>query len=333
MEQYHVPGLAVAVSYHDQAVFSRGYGWADTVLRTPVTVNSLFRIGSVSKTITATAILKLVEEGRLRMEDKVFGDAGILGTQYGSSPYSTGIQQITIQQLLQHTSGGWPNNDQDPGFLYPSLSQDSLISKTLDAIPLRYHPGEMYMYSNFGYYLLGRVIEKISGMSYEAYLRQQVLLPAGIRDLYITAPVQQSYVRFYGQNGQDPYAFPVQKMDAYAGWTASATDLLKFINVIDGDTTLPDLLSAGSIRKMTTGSAPNPAYACGWVVDSFHNWWHAGSLPGTAALILHTPGGFNAVILCNTRADKAYFNDMDGLLHTIIKALSHGMWMGAHPHA
>ncbi|MBV8255138.1 MAG: beta-lactamase family protein [Chitinophaga sp.] len=323
MQQYQVPGLAVAVSYHDKPVFAKGYGWADTAQRMPVTVNSLFRIGSVSKTITATAILKLVEQGRLRMDEKVFGAAGILGTHYGALPYSANLQQITVKQLLQHTSGGWPNNDQDPGFLYPALSQDSLISKTLDEVPLRYPPGEMYMYSNFGYNLLGRIIEKITGLSYEAYVCQQVLKPAGIQQLCITPPSDRSIVRYYGQNGQDPYSFPIQKMDAYAGWIGSATDLLKFLDAIDGDTTLPDLLSAGAIREMTSGSAPNPAYACGWVVDSFHNWWHAGSLPGTAALILHTPSGFNAVILCNTRADKAYFNDLDGLLHAIIQSLSH----------
>jgi D-alanyl-D-alanine carboxypeptidase len=318
MRQYKVPGMAVAITRFGKLVYAKGYGKADIAHKIPVTNASLFRIASVSKPITATAILKLVEAKKLNLDDKVFGTGAILGTRYGQQPYPPGIQQITIRQLLQHTAGGWTNNGDDPMFSHPEMNAAELISWTLNHVPLVNVPGAVYAYSNFGYCILGRVIEQVSGQSYEQYVKSAILQPSGGSTMQIgansLAERKPQEVQYYGQLGQDAYCFDVSRMDAHGGWIASATDLARWMVSVDGFDTKPDILSKASITAMTTASSANPSYALGWLVNANRNWWHSGSLPGTASEIIRASNGFNWVLLCNTRTDKGFFNDLDGLL-------------------
>ncbi|MBC9931012.1 serine hydrolase domain-containing protein [Chitinophaga qingshengii] len=323
MTQYQVPGMAVAITRHGKLVYAKGFGVTNRNTRKPVTADSRFRIASVSKSITAVAILKLVEAGQLSLQDKVFGPGTLLGTAYGHPPYSPRLLAITVQQLLQHTAGGWSNTAHDPMFSHPEWPVDTLLARTIDQQPLEYDPGTVYAYSNFGYCILGRIIEKVTGKSYAAYVQEAVLHPAGIYHMEIGGNTRQERktgeVTYYGQLGQQPYNFNLSRMDAHGGWIASATDLALFLAAIDGFDTHPDILSPASEKIMTTGSSANPGYALGWAVNAWNNWWHAGSLPGTASEIVRAANGFNWVILCNTRTDKAFFNDLDGLIWKVVK--------------
>ncbi|MBV7531723.1 beta-lactamase family protein [Chitinophaga sp. sic0106] len=318
MQRYHVPGMSVAITYHGKLVYAKGYGYADTTTKEKVTAHSLFRIASVSKTITATAIFKLVDEQKLNIDQTVFGTAGILGDEYTPANANPNLFKVTVKQLLQHTSGGWPNDGRDPMFRYLKLDANALMKRILQEDTLRYPPGEMYMYSNFGYCILGRIIEKVAGESYEEYVRKHVLQPAGIQDMHIggntISQKKINEVTYYGQNGEKPYVHNITRMDAHGGWIASTTDLARLLVAIDGFEDVPDILRKQSVTEMTTGSSANAGYASGWAVNMYRNWWHAGSLPGTASEIVRTAKGFNWVILCNTRTDKAFFNELDGLL-------------------
>jgi len=318
MNRYHVPGMSVAVTYHGKLVYARSYGYADTAQHTAVTPQHLFRIASVSKCITATAILKLVEAGKLSLNDRVFGHNAVLGTRYGTPPYAENLEKITIRQLLEHTSGGWTNNNADPMFSHPGMTANELISWTIDHQPLDNIPGTVYAYSNFGYCILGRVIEKVSGMPYEAYVKKAVLQPCGIIDMQTggntLAQRNPLEVMYYGQHGEQPYIYNISRMDAHGGWIASATDLARLMVHVDGFPAPADILNIKTINIMTTGSEANPGYALGWAVNPYHNWWHSGSLPGTASEIIRAHKGFNWVMLCNTRTDGSFFNDLDGLL-------------------
>lgn len=318
MTQYHIPGMAIAITHHGKLVYAKGYGYADTLQQTPVTTNSLFRIASVSKCITATAILKLVDAKKLSLDASVFGKKGILGTTYGQPPYAENLRKITIRQLLQHTAGGWTNNGTDPMFSHPAMSADELISWTITHQPLGNTPGTVYAYSNFGYCVLGRVIEKVTGMSYEAYVKKAVLQPSGITNMQIGGNTlsqrKPNEVVYYGQHGEQPYIYNITRMDAHGGWIASATDLARLLVHVDGFPAPADILSDTAITAMTTGSSANAGYALGWAVNPYHNWWHSGSLPGTASEIIRSHHGFTWVMLCNTRTDSSFFNDLDGLL-------------------
>ena len=206
---------------------------------------------------------------------------------------------------MHHTSGGWGNSVNDPMFMNASLSTDELISWTLNNMPLSHTPGSNYDYSNFGYCLLGRIIEKITGQSYEAAVKSLVLAPIGITDMTISgntlADRLPKEVKYYGQYNEDPYAYNIRRMDAHGGWLASAKDLARFLVYVDGFPVRPDIISSQTLTTMLTPSAANSEYACGWAVNG-SNYYHQGSLPGTATEQARTSDGYNFVILTNTRS-------------------------------
>ncbi|HMG68454.1 MAG TPA: serine hydrolase domain-containing protein, partial [Chitinophagaceae bacterium] len=121
MRKYNVPGLSLAVAKDDKLIYIKALGYADTTTGEKVSPKSLFRIASISKPFTSVAIMKLIQEGRLNINSKVFGDSGILGNQYGTLPYGQNITNITIDELLHHTCGGWTNDMNDPMFTNPSF--------------------------------------------------------------------------------------------------------------------------------------------------------------------------------------------------------------------
>src|SRR5699024_6421871 len=132
---------------------------------------------SVSKTFTAVTILKLKEAGKLSLNDKVFGKDGILGTTYGTPPYKQYVTDITVNNLMHMTAGGWGNTGFDPMFSNSQLNGDELLSWILNNRPLEDKPGTEYDYSNVGYFILGKIIEKITGESYAQYVKEAVLKP------------------------------------------------------------------------------------------------------------------------------------------------------------
>ncbi|MBT2231491.1 serine hydrolase [Nonomuraea sp. NEAU-A123] len=289
-----VAGISLAIARRGALVFARGYGRANRETGERLTERHLLRVASVSKPITSVAIMRLVEAGRLRLGQRVFGTGGVLGTRYGTQPYGTGIDAITIQHLLQHTAGGWTNDGNDPMFTNPGMNHAQLIGWVLDNRPLQHTPGTTYMYSNFGYCVLGRVIEQVTGQPYADHVRQSVLAPSGITNMHIAgdtrAERRADEVVYYGTD--DPYGMRVRRMDSHGGWLASPTDLLRFAVRADGFATVPDLLRRDTITTMTTPSAANSGYACGWAVNTSNNWWHTGRLPGTESVLVRTGNEF-----------------------------------------
>jgi CubicO group peptidase (beta-lactamase class C family) len=326
MARYGVPGLSLAIAKDENLVYAKAYGRADDTHAARTT--DLYRIASLSKQITSVAIMRLLEQGRISLGQKVFGAGAILGTTYGTQPYGAGITDITVEQLLHHTGGGWPNDGSDPMFTNPSMTAAQLIAWTLDNRPLDTVPGTAYAYSNFGYCVLGRVIEKITGTSYADAVQALVLQPAGVGTMRIgggtLASRAPNEVRYYGQNGENPYAYNVPRMDAHGGWIASATDLARILVRVDGSSRKPDMLSSATITTMTTASTANASYAAGWSVNG-PNWWHTGGLPGTATEQARTTsrGNFDFVILTNTRSSSPTFvSDLDALFWSALAATS-----------
>jgi CubicO group peptidase (beta-lactamase class C family) len=185
MEKYAAPALSVAVGHGGAIVYRDAFGFSDRNNRVAATPENLFRIASVTKTLTSVAIFSLVEAGRIALSDKVIGPAAITGTDYGRPPFNPGIEDITVEHLLTHTAGGWHNDRDDPMFKNPQMSQAELIAWTLRTRPLDHPPGENFAYSNFGFCVLGRVIEKITRQPYADYVRAAVLKPCGIADMAI----------------------------------------------------------------------------------------------------------------------------------------------------
>jgi len=342
MVSHKVSAGSLAITYNSRLVFARGYTWskADSPATEPA---SLFRIASLSKPVTSAGIFKLVEENQLRLDDK-FVDTLPYGTAEGQT-MDPNLIKVTILHLLEHL-GGW-----DRDMTFDPMFADKKISKALgkplpvttaDIItfmngqPLQYEPGTKCVYSNYGYCLLGRVIEQKTGLSYEDYIKRFVLSPLGITRMQIgrsnredSAPGEVTYE----SKDESVYgAFNLENMDSHGGWLASAVDLARFAAAFDDPAGCP-ILSADSVETMFSPPATvdldnyKPGeiyYACGWNVRDFGNGrrstWHAGSLPGCYTLMARWSNGVNCVVLFNKRGPD--IEKIDPLLWKAVQSIS-----------
>ena len=368
MSLYGIPAASVAMAKNGKIVYQRSFGKSDIAGSITTQPYNLFRIASLSKQITAIAIMKLMQNGQLSLTDKVFGAGGILQNHPVFSVANitdTRVYNITVQQLLEH-SAGWNRDvscNPNPTTPYPyyfagcdpiafplrvtlltgtanPVTKDAFIKFMIEK-GLDFAPGTAYAYSNMGYLVLGRVIEKITGMSYEDYVKTSILAPLGIFDMHIAKNLlsekQEREVEYvgngytniscYGTGQSVPWeygGFSVNAMDAHGGWIASARDMLKLLVAVDGFSTKPDILNATTINTMVTPSANNQNYAKGWSVNVYNNWWHTGALYGTAAEQVRTAGGYTWIILLNKRniTSNNFWSDMDNLGWNIISATS-----------
>jgi CubicO group peptidase (beta-lactamase class C family) len=313
---FSVPASSIAITRNGKFVYDQAVGMAYPQKLQQVQQSSLFRIASLSKPITSVTLFTLIEQRKLNLTDKVFGPSGILGTKYGKSPYKQYVTDITVDHLLTHTCGGWPNDSTDPMFRFDSWDHDKLISWTLENLPLTHPPGENWAYSNFGYCLLGRVIEQVTGQPYAAYVQSSILAPCGITDMSIAENKLNhratNEVAYIGQYNEDPYKFNVTRMDSHGGWIASSTDLAIFLDHVAGAPSIPALLKPETIKIMTTPAPAYPQsspakYARGWMVrdNGAGNWWHSGSLPGSTTIMVRTSTGLCWAALTNTRTQPS----------------------------
>ncbi len=316
MSTYDVPALSFAVGYAGSIVHQDAFGLADRERNEAATAGHLFRIASVSKIVTSVTLFRLIEQGRVQLTDKLFGPGAILGTDFGPAA-NPGVDQITLEHLLTHTAGGWSNDGRDPMFTHPRMNHAALIAWTLANRPLDRPPGQHYAYSNFGYCVLGRVIEKLTGQPYADHVRSDVLGRCGVSDMQIGGNTldqrQPNEVRYYGQSG-DPYTMNVTRMDSHGGWIATPSDIVNVLMHVDLYTRPPNILKPQTIKLMTTAPVASPDYAKGFAVNSEGNWWHNGSLPGTTTIAVRTHGGFCWAAFTNTSNDRSKIDtDLDAL--------------------
>jgi len=246
ISRHGIPGASLAITKDGKLLVARGYGWANLATREPVKPDTLFGIASLSKTFTAAAILKLVEQGKLSLDDHPFKLLAQIKPLNGAK-VDPRIYQITVRQLLNH-SGGWDaQKSGDPvtwttklqmqrGDTRP-VSSEYLISHTM-SIRLDFDPGTDSKYSNFGYIVLGEVIEKASGQPYEKYVQEHVLIPAGAKSGKLH-PLNAGYFKNEARRylAGNPEALPPWKQkysDAAGGWAISAVDMARFLTALDG---------------------------------------------------------------------------------------------------
>lgn len=325
MKAYDVPGLGIAFARDGRVVYDEAFGLADRETRTALTPAHRFRIASISKPITSVAIFRLIEAGKLALDARVLGPGGVLGEEYGAVPADSPLRDITVNHLLTHTAGGWSNDKSDPMGRFHELDHAGLIAWTLKNRPLATAPGAAFAYSNFGYCLLGRVVEKKTQSPYAAHVKEAVLAPAGIADMEIAgntlAERRPDEVRYYGQGKDNPYAINVRRMDSHGGWIARPSALVRFAGAIDGPAPSA-LLTPGSVAAMSAPSSDRGRYAKGWRVSPSGNWWHGGHLSGTAGLLVRTKSRLCWAALLNTRhRDDDLDRDLDRLLWKMARAV------------
>lgn len=371
LQEHRVPGASIAVTDRGKLVFARGYGYADVAGQDPVTPDSLFRIASLSKPITAVAVLQLVEQGKLSLDDHVVEVLDLKRKiDAAGDAFDARWREITIEDLLEHR-GGW-DRDQSFDAMFQAVrfaeqlgvpapaGPDTVIAAMLSH-PLDFAPGERYAYSNFGYCLLGRVIETQTGQSYERYVQEHVLAPIGVTTMRIGKTHLHGRVnhevRYYhpqtgtsvfaenlGDQVASPYgAWYLEAMDSHGAWVASASDLARFAAAFDDPDHCP-ILNRESIERIyrrPEASAEEDQddrdgdyyYSLGWsnrvVGEDRVNHWHTGSLPGTATIMIRRHDGKNFVALMNARVSPSA-NHLGGAIDRLLHQMANEVkrWPG-----
>lgn len=336
MSTYNIPGASLAVSKNGKLVYIKGYGKANTASSEAVTTAHRFRLASVSKTFTGAAILKLVQDGKLNLDAKVFGTGAVLANDYGTAPYNSNLSNITVRHLLQNVTGSWGAAtggdviDQNPAYSYKQL-----LDWIINTRPNPNAPGTLYDYSNVNFCIAGRIIEKISGKSYINYIKEDLMAPIGGTQTDISgkteAEQKTNEVKYYGQGNDAAFVYNIgfPRRDADGGLMTTATDLLKFVNAIDGFATRPDILNTTSLTALTTPSTAYSGYACGIGIWSAENvWYNYGSLPGTRTGFMRHSNGMCVALLLNSRVDPSagenpFVYAMQDVLLDLVKSSSY----------
>lgn len=342
VSQHAVPGASIAVGRGGEILYARAFGIANVVEKVPVEPHSLFRIASISKPVTAVAILQQCERGNLTLDSCVWELLKL------DEPTDPRWKQVTIRQLLQHT-GGWDRNASiDPMFMSVAFATEAgtpppagpaEVIRAMLKRPLDFDPGTKYAYSNFGYCLLGRVLESLPsarGRSYEQIVRDEVFTPVGALSPRIghtlttsvdevrysmpvidgEPPVREDSVFMPGEKVAPPYgAWHLEAMHAHGGWIASAPDLVRFAMGCDEAATEPSsnrqaLLSLAMIDEMFAKPSGEDLteseiwYGHGWNVRTSgngRNTWHMGALDGTSTILVRRSDGMTWAVLFNMR--------------------------------
>jgi N-acyl-D-amino-acid deacylase len=355
-----VPGAALAIAYRHRLLYAKGFGYADLETREPVRPTSLFRIASMTKPLTAVAVLQLAAQGKFQLDDPM---VNVLGLDPTGDPR---IRKITVRHLLQHRAGWDRDKSFDPMFEHERIAADlnvpvpvnqEQVIRFMMKQKLDFAPGHEHVYSNFGYCVLGRVIERASGQSYEAYVREHVLKPLGIHDMRLGKSRREDRaageVCYYDQKDRTgspvvkpsrwtgkevplPYVDCLEVLDAHGGWIASAVDMARFCSAFDNPQKCP-LLKPPSFAAMVRrppglagfedGKPKDVYYGCGWEVRPYEqgpNLWHGGALDGTSTLMVHRCDGYDWAVLCNTRESpdgKELSDLLDPEIHRVVDSI------------
>jgi D-alanyl-D-alanine carboxypeptidase len=293
---------AALLAKDGKPIFTGAYGMADREKKVPNTVNTRFRIGSMNKMFTAVSILQLVQAGKISLSDPV----GKYLTDYPNKDIAT---KVTIQQLLTHTGGSGD-------FFGPQFDAHRLELKTLqDYIKLygerapEFEPGSRWVYSNYGFLMLGVVVERVTGKSYYDYVSENIFKPAGMTSTG-SLPEDQSvpersigYTQFGGEALRpNTDTLPYRGTSAGGGY-CTVEDFLRFANAL----TNHRLLNAQNTELLTTGKVDTPRgdkYAFGFMDNgagtSMRHFGHGGGAPGmNGDLQIFPQSGYVIVVLSN----------------------------------
>ena len=344
----------LAVTRNGKLVFHHAYTYAPTNAA-PTQTTDHFRIASLTKQFTSVGIMQLLQAGKIGLDLSISNYLDL--TTVSDARFRT----VTIRQLLQHY-GGW-----DRTVSYDPMFRDAIISTALGrplpttpqmvidymkGQPLDHDPGTVYAYSNFGYCLLGRIIEAVTGVSYEQFIQANVLAPAGIWDMRVGKslladadpaevdyedPLRRIVPTVMGTNS--PAMVPIQyggwniaTMDSHGGWLATAADLVRFSSSFDVQTNSP-LLPLEWIDTMWSqppelSGAPAYYYGAGWLVRPLgadtYNAWHDGALDGAFSYTVRRADGYCWAVIFNRRdvvGDVPNYYNIDAEMNSAINSV------------
>jgi CubicO group peptidase (beta-lactamase class C family) len=301
MDKRHIPGLAMTVVRGDKQIRTSALGLANIELQVPVTLQTRFEIGSLTKQFTAAAILLLAQESKLSVEDRI--NRRLAGTPADWS-------NITIRHLLTHTSGIRSYTGLRGFELTRQLTQEQFIA-AIGAYPLEFSPGDAWKYSNSGYNLLGYIIENVSETNYWAFMAQRIFRPLGMEATSDRRPnqVMPNRAAGYERTNQTFVNRDYDLTDVFSAGALVSTvgDLARWDAALNRE----KLLSAASKELMWTAARLNDGqattYGMGWSVEAFNghrNIGHNGSTSGFSASNQRFPDDDLAVIVLTNTDEK-----------------------------
>lgn len=352
-------GVSVAISKGGRLVFAKGFGFSDIEDSVRMEPYNILRVASVSKLITAVAIMRLVSQGRLTLDQKVFGPTGVLNDDVFSIMKDRRMGNITIRNLLNH-SGGWMTRYGDPMFM-PQIVADEMgcgtpvsvedIIRFMQGKSMHFQPGAYSVYSNFGYAILGEVVAKASGVPYEEYVRGEIMAPLGIFDAHLGYSRKEerleNEVLYYEQDTSfltADYALrgkmsrrvyggsDIHTLGAAGGWVVSAPDLVKLVLTIDGQRTVPDQLPLSLIDEMTRENAKFDPL--GWRRVIGGTWFRTGTLSASSAIVCRRPDGICFAAILNSSNSRGpglavtMANQMNQLIDKVGEWPAYDLWQG-----
>ena len=303
--EHRTAGVAVAVVRNGRTVLAKGYGFADLENDVPVTPETVFRIGSITKQFTSAAIMRLMEQGKLSLDDTL---------QKFLPTFPTQGNHVTVRHLLNHTSGIKSYTSLGPKWqrvIRLDLMPDSLVALFANG-PFDFKPGDAWSYDNSGYFLLGMIIEKLSGKSYGQYLQDEFFTPLGLKStIYCDqAPLIKHRAQGYAvrPDGQFINAEPLSMTQPFAAGSLCSTvnDLAAWTLALSSG----KVVSAASYRMMTTPGTLNDGkpltYGFGLgtgVLGGHRQVSHNGGINGFVSELHHYPDdSVVTVVLTNTGA-------------------------------
>lgn len=297
MRLRHVPGLALAVVRDGRVVKERGYGFASVELDVPATSATVFEIGSISKQITAAAVMMLVEEGKVALDDPV-------SKYIPESPEAW--RGVTVRHLLTHTSG-LKNYNGLPGFELTERLKRAEFVKRIGAHPPNFAPGEVHSYGNINYSLLGYIIEASSGRTYWQFVSERIFKPLGMNTTHDRDPRYVIKNRAGGYEWEDGGLvgrdYDLTDVFSAGAIVSTVRDLEKW----DAAFTGRRLLKPSSLEQVWTpvrlNSGKTYPYGFGWYVETLRGHEvrrHTGQTAGFAASLAHFPDDrMTVIVLCN----------------------------------
>lgn len=312
LQRLHIPGASLAIVRDGKVIKAQGYKLANFELKAPATKETVYEIGSNTKQFTAAAIMMLVEEGKVRLEDSI--------TKYfPEAPQAW--RAITIRHLLSHTSGiqnhvavsHWLDVFRTNLAFETSPPRDELL-KMFFKLPLEFQPGETWAYDNTGYYLLGVIIEKASGQSYWQFLDERIFKPLGMNATRSTDPKPIVPNRASGYEWKNdhfenrPVLLPAIAFSA-GSLLSTVGDMAKW----DAALYTEKLLKKSSLDQIWTAATMNDGvvapfnYGFGWFIDSYHGHrlvQHSGGTPGFSSVIYRFIDDKLTIIVLTNHSDR-----------------------------
>jgi CubicO group peptidase (beta-lactamase class C family) len=307
------PGISILVAKDGKIIYSQGFGLANIEQKTPVTSQTKFRIGSITKQFVASAILKLQEDGKLSVEDK-------LSKYFNGYPRG---DEVTIHHLLTHTSGihSFTNKDSFLTDVVKPVTNDQLLAYFIND-KYDFNPGERYQYNNSGYFLLGYIIEKITGDKYGNYLKKQFFEPLGMTNTGVHTPGLRLEMEAVGyeKSGSDFKKALNWNMD-WAGGAGSLYSTVEDLNkwneaLFNGKVLKEQSMKSAFTPVVLKNGSPPPGiqYGYGWGINNYRGvlaYGHSGGLNGFISQFLRIPGeDMSVVMLTNVSPPQAEIDPM-----------------------